>query len=412
MTMPWPTVALEDLASVQRGRFSARPRNDPKYYGGDIPFIQTGDVANGAGRVRKYSQTLNADGLSVSRLFPKGSLVVTIAANIGDVAKVDFDFACPDSLVVVRANEGVNSDWLQYSLESKKEHLDSLAPQNAQKNINLEVLRPLAIDVPPLEVQQRIADALATWDAAIQKTEQLIAAKESRHRLLSGRLLWGVTRFGKRQDVGLKSLHWFSTASDWPVLSIGEIAHEVSDLNRAAEKMPVLSCTKHDGLVDSLGYFKKRVFSHDTSTYKVVRRGQFAYATNHIEEGSIGYQNVVPAGLVSPIYTVFQTDAASVDDGYLYKLLKTEKMRQLFEAHTNASVDRRGSLRWKDFARIHIPLPPLEEQRSIGAVLDTAKREIDLLRSEVAALKTQKRGLMQKLLTGEWRLRMDEDGSA
>jgi len=188
MTVAWPTLALEELASVQRGKFSARPRNDPKYYGGEIPFIQTGDVANGAGRVRSYSQTLNADGLSVSKLFPRGSLVVTIAANIGDVARVEFDFACPDSLVVVQANEGIDSDWLQYSLESKKELLDSLAPQNAQKNINLEVLRPLPLDVPPLGEQKRIAGALGTWDTAIQKAEQLIAAKE-RHFAATSHLL-------------------------------------------------------------------------------------------------------------------------------------------------------------------------------------------------------------------------------
>ena len=193
--MKWPTLALEDLATVQRGKFSARPRNDPKYYGGDIPFIQTGDVANSAGRVRSYSQTLNPNGLSVSKLFPKGSLVVTIAANIGDVAKVEFDFACPDSLVVVQANEDVNNDWLQYSLESKKELLDSLAPQNAQKNINLEVLRPLAFDVPPIGEQQRIAGAINAWNTAIEKTERLIAAKNILLKAIEHQLLTERKRF-------------------------------------------------------------------------------------------------------------------------------------------------------------------------------------------------------------------------
>lgn len=192
--------------------------------------------------------------------------------------------------------------------------------------------------------------------------------------------------------------------SDWHIVEIGQIAREVSETNGGGEDLPVLSCTKYDGLVDSLKYFDKQVFSDDTSKYKVVRRGQFAYATNHIEEGSIGYQDLAPAGLVSPIYTVFQADPAQIDDGYLYKLLKTEKLRQLFAANTNASVDRRGSLRWKEFARIHIPLPPLDEQRQISTVLDEAKREINLLKAKAEALKTQKRGLMQKLLTGQWRL--------
>lgn len=193
-------------------------------------------------------------------------------------------------------------------------------------------------------------------------------------------------------------------SGDWSVVEIGQIAHEISETNSGNDYLPVLSCTKHDGLVDSLQYFDKQVFSHDTSKYKIARYGQFAYATNHIEEGSIGYQDFVPAGLVSPIYTVFQADPTKIDDGYLYKLLKTEKLRQLFAAKTNASVDRRGSLRWKEFARIHIPLPPLAEQQKINAILNVAKHEVSLLQTQVKTLKTQKRGLMQKLLTGQWRL--------
>lgn len=95
----WQTVCLEDIASVERGKFSARPRNDPRYYGGKYPFLQTGDVASASGVIYTYSQTLNEDGLNVSRLFPRETLLITIAANIGDVAEVGMDFACPDSLV-------------------------------------------------------------------------------------------------------------------------------------------------------------------------------------------------------------------------------------------------------------------------------------------------------------------------
>ena len=244
---------------------------------------------------------------------------------------------------------------------------------------------------------------LDAWDTANEKTERLIAAKELRNKVLSNQLLFGQIRFGQHDAPATKALHWFSMPSDWRIAEIGQIASEVSATNGSDDDLPVLSCTKYDGLVDSLKYFDKQVFSHDTSNYKIVRHGQFACATNHIEEGSIGYQDLVPAGLVSPIYTVFQADATKIDDGYLYKLLKTEKLRQLFAANTNASVDRRGSLRWKEFARIHIPLPPLAEQQQINTILDDAKREVALLQAQAEALKTQKRGLMQKFLTGQRR---------
>ena len=167
--------------------------------------------------------------------------------------------------------------------------------------------------------------------------------------------------------------------------------------------LPVLSCTKYDGLVDSLTYFGRQIFSEDTSTYKVVRRHQFAYATNHIEEGSIGYQDLYDEALISPMYTVFAT-APGVDDRFLYALLKTEMYRQIFERSTSASVARRGSLRWNEFARIHVPLPSLAEQTAIVDVLHACDQEIALLSRKLTLLQQQKQGLMQQLLTGKVRL--------
>jgi type I restriction enzyme S subunit len=136
-----------------------------------------------------------------------------------------------------------------------------------------------------------------------------------------------------------------------------------------------------------------------------VAQGQFAYATNHIEEGSIGYQDVYDKGLVSPMYTVFETNKL-VDDSYLYKVLKSVVYLHIFRANTSSSVDRRGSLRWKEFAKLPIPLPPIEEQKQIAAILTTARQEIYLLKKQAEAYRKQKRGLMQRLLTGEWRVKM------
>lgn len=381
MTMPWQTLVLEELASVQRGKFSARPRNDPKYYGGDIPFIQTGDVANGAGRVRNYSQTLNTDGLSVSKLFPRGSLVVTIAANIGDVARVEFDFACPDSLVVVQANEGIDSDWLQYSLESKKELLDSLAPQNAQKNINLEVLRPLAFDVPPLGEQQRIAGALAAWDTAIQKTEQLIAAKERHYSHELSRLI---------------------SRGQHPHTHIGTFAEEVSARNRGGNGARVLSVTNSRGFVLPEEQFERRVASADLSNYKMVRRGQYAYNPSRINVGSIARLDGWDDGVLSPMYVVFRLDEGKVDSDYFLHWLNSHEARQRIKNSAQGSV--RETVSFSEFAAITIPLPDTTTQTAISRYLNALREEIDLLGQSVAALKIQKRGLMQKLLTGQWRL--------
>ena len=114
-----------------------------------------------------------------------------------------------------------------------------------------------------------------------------------------------------------------------------------------------------------MSYFGKRVFSADTSGYKVVRRGQFAYATNHIEEGSIGLLEDADAGLVSPMYTVFEAEPNRVHARFLFALFKTEFYRHIFEINTNASVNRRGSLRWSQFKTIRVALPTIEELASL-----------------------------------------------
>jgi type I restriction enzyme S subunit len=173
----WELKPLSEVASVQRGKFSQRPRNDPAFYGGDIPFIQTGDVVASSGKITKYTQTLNEKGLSVSRLFPKGTIVMTIAANIGATAVLDFDSCFPDSLVGITPKTGIDATYLEYYLQTKVGYLNSIATQSAQKNINLEKLYPLEVLVPPTDEQTNISGVLTSIDEKIAINKQVLAAQ-------------------------------------------------------------------------------------------------------------------------------------------------------------------------------------------------------------------------------------------
>ena len=156
----WEVVELASVASVERGKFAHRPRNDPQFYGGQYPFIQTGDVVACDGLISKYSQTLNEDGLAISRLFPSGTIVVTIAANIGSTGIAVFDVAFPDSLVGVQAGPRVDTRFLELVLRNRKRELDKFAPESAQKNINLNTLKPLKIPLPAMLEQTKIAESV------------------------------------------------------------------------------------------------------------------------------------------------------------------------------------------------------------------------------------------------------------
>lgn len=269
-------------------------------------------------------------------------------------------------------------------------------------------LEKLEIWLPPIEEQLRITHILSRWENAAETTERLLAASRKQKQALMNHLLSGQKRLPQFQrNTGLRHTPHGSVPVDWSYPRIGEFAKDITIKRGASSAHPVLSCTKHDGLVDSLRYFNKQIYSADTSTYKMVPRNCFVYATNHIEEGSIGYQTLYDISLVSPMYTVFKT-GQEISDDYLYKLLKTEKYRQIFAAATNASINRRGSLRWKEFKKLHVPLPSLEEQRTISKILNTADREIELLNRQLNLLRQEKVGLMQQLLVGKRRVRKTE----
>ena len=191
---------------------------------------------------------------------------------------------------------------------------------------------------------------------------------------------------------------------EWEVKRIGEIAVPVSEKNTDGMRLPVLTCSKHFGFMDSLSFFKNQVFSHDLSTYKVIRRDEIGYPANHIEEGSIGFQNIYDIALVSPIYVVFRV-TQSVSSFFLHRLLKLDSYRQQFKTATTSSIDRRGSLRWPAFSEITVRLPPTKnEQIAIATVVADMERELLVLEARRNKTRDLKQAMMQELLTGRTRL--------
>lgn len=255
-------------------------------------------------------------------------------------------------------------------------------------------LGKIKIPLPPLPEQKAIAQVLSTADSAIHTTEKIIAQKELRKKWLMQQLL-----------TGKKRLKGFD--GEWKEIYIRDLAKEVSIRNKSDKQLTVLSCTKYDGLVPSLEYFGRKIFADDVSTYKIVPKNHFAYATNHIEEGSIGYQEILDEALISPMYTVFKTDK-TVNDNFFYKLLKSHPLVYQYQNRMEGSIDRRGGLRWDGFSIIKIKLPSYEEQTAIAQVLQAADKEISLLKAKAEKMREQKKGLMQQLLTGKVRLKIKE----
>jgi type I restriction enzyme S subunit len=172
----WVWVTMPQIGDLGRGRSRHRPRNDEKLFGGPYPFIQTGEIRAASGTVTQYDQTYNEIGLSQSKLWPKGTLCITIAANIAETAILGFDACFPDSVVGFMPEGEIKARFVDYFMRTVQKRLESNAPATAQKNINLTTLSELALPLPPLAEQRRIVEEVERRLSVVEALEETVDA--------------------------------------------------------------------------------------------------------------------------------------------------------------------------------------------------------------------------------------------
>ena len=375
----WKIEKLENIALVERGKFSVRPRNDPRYFGGNMPFVQTGDISSAKTYLTQYTQTLNEQGISVSKVFPKDTILITIAANIGDTAITTFDVACPDSVVAIQPyKDKANVFWLKQVLETKKAELDAQSTQNAQKNINLQVLKPLIIKTPPLEEQIQIAETLSTWDNAIQTTEKLLENSRQQKKALMQRLLngkdWKKVKLGNVADM---------SSGGTPKSNIAEYYNgdilwvSIADMTTQGKYI-----TRTEKTISKLGL--------ENSSAKLYPENTILYAMY----ASIGECSIATKPITSSQAILGIRPKKELHFEYLYFYLSSlkDKMKLQGQQGTQSNLNSRMV---KEF---DILLPSFEEQQKIAEILSTADQEIETLQRKLECLKLEKGALMQRLL--------------
>ena len=392
----WGVKILRDIADIERGKFSARPRNDPKYFGGSIPFIQTGDITRSNGRNVTFSQTLNAAGLAVSRLFPVNSLYFTIAANIGDVAIVNYQSACPDSLVVFKEKSEIDKNWLYHYLSDKKSEFEVIATSNAQLNINLEKLNPYKLPVPPQKEQTAIANALSDVDALLSELEKLIAKKQAIKTGTMQQLLTGKTRLPQ-------------------FASYAEYVHEGKQLggNYANSELetgfPLIK-------MGNLGRGKIKLKKVEYVVGKVSQR-------DRLKHGDILFNTRNTLELVGKV-AIWRNEMAEAYFNSNILRLKFDKNLVASNEYINAAMNTKtfvtdlanvatgttsvAAIYTRDLFQLNLLLPPKEEQITIATILSDMDEEIQILALRLTKTRQIKQGMMQELLTGKTRLPFDK----
>ena len=175
----WEEKTLEEISKTfGRGKSKHRPRNDKKLYNGKYPFIQTGNIRNSNHFITNYSQTYNDIGLAQSKLWEKGTICITIAANIAETGILSFDACFPDSIIGITVDEKIaNIDFVEYLLQSFKVHIQSLSKGSAQENINLGTFQDKLFPFPSLQTQQKIVKKLNTLQEQTKKLESIYTKK-------------------------------------------------------------------------------------------------------------------------------------------------------------------------------------------------------------------------------------------
>lgn len=281
-----------------------------------------------------------------------------------------------------------DSDYIYYSLLNTK--LSALSNTGALPSINSKSLYTLSIFVPPLPEQKKIAEILSTWDEAIEFNEKLLDTEKQQKSVYVSNI------YTKRHVTNIENVKKFEKLSKHLV--------EKTERNRDELTNDVLSVSNTRGFVLQSTQFEREIASRDKNNYKVVRKGQFAYNPSRVNVGSIDQLSERDSGIISPMYVVFECKD-SINGRYLYHFLKSDYFLRLIPRFTQGSV--RDSLSFDGLCKMKIHIPTIDKQIRYSSLLDTIDKKIDLLERNIVCLKTQKQGLMQRLLTGKVRVKLD-----
>ena len=175
----WNVCCIDDLGTVNRGKSKHRPRNDSILFGGLYPFIQTADVKKANLYITEYNETYSDIGLAQSKLWDKGTLCITIAANIAESAILGIDACFPDSVVGFIPHKGKSDlKFVKYLLDEFKVYMQQISKGTTQDNLSLEKLRRVKFNVPEYSMQVKIANILSTYDDLIENNNHRIALLE------------------------------------------------------------------------------------------------------------------------------------------------------------------------------------------------------------------------------------------
>ncbi|EMW0498945.1 MULTISPECIES: restriction endonuclease subunit S [Klebsiella pneumoniae complex] len=300
---------------------------------------------------------------------------------------------------IIEGTKEASREWFYYYF-MHRDIFSFLSRQGAGRyKLNKESLEKMPLLLPPIAEQKKIAQILSTWDKAISVTEKLLTNSQQQKKALMQQLLSGKKRLLDENGV------MFS--GEWEVVRLKQLIHEEKKRNRDNHIQRVLSVTNHSGFVLPEEQFSKRVASEDVSTYKIVKKNQYGYNPSRLNVGSFARLDNYDEGVLSPMYVVFSINHERLNSDYFLNWMSSNEAKQRIAGSTQGSV--RDSVGFDALCSFSFSLPTLMEQQKIAAVLSAADAEMSMLEKKLACLKEEKKALMQQLLTGKRRVKVESE---
>lgn len=420
---------LVKACTIKRGRFGHRPRNDPKFYGGDYPFIQTGDIVKASennGKI-EYTQTLNELGLQTSKMLQPPQLLFTIAANIGDTAILDYPSCFPDSIVALipKDKDNLLLEYFNIYLKVIKPYIVELAPYSAQRNLNNQQLAQVPLITPPKDIQAKIVHdyhkSLAT------KYEKEIHAKkllESIDEYLLGELGISIPE----KDNSLKNRIFTTSLSKVsgirfdPKYSLR--IEELYSQNWKYKKVPLkelLICNPQYGAneeaidgnpaediryiritdIDEFGNLK----SKDWKTATITEEKYFLENNDILfaRSGSVGrcyiHKDISNKFIFAGYLIRFKVNKDKINPDFLFFYCNSKIYKNWVEAIQRPAVQ--ANINSEEYKSLNIPMPPIEKQNQIVAQITQIREQATHLQKEAVEELEKAKKKVEQIILGD-----------
>lgn len=398
----WELSSIGKISDVSSG--GTPSRNNEAYWNGNIPWVTTAEVQFKI--IEDTVEKITEEGLanSSAKLFPAGTILMAMygqGKTRGQVAKLGIDASTNQACAAIVLHTGYEVDFYYQFLISQYENIREMANSGGQQNLSGGIVKSIPVPVPPLTEQKKIAKILSTWDNAISVTEKLLTNSQQQKKALMQQLLTGKKRLLDENGVRF--------SGEWKRVKLGAIA----DMNSGGTpkstveeyyggNIPWVSISDMTSNGKWIATTEKYLteLGLNSSSARIYPKNSVLYAMY----ASIGECSIAAVNLTSSqaILGIRPKDCLNYEFLYFYLTSLKEKIKLQGQQGTQSNLNA-GMV--KEF---ELDLPSIREQQKIAAVLSVADAEISTLEKKLACLRDEKKALMQQLLTGKRRVKVDE----